>query len=100
MLGVIAKVLLFFALVIVGIAVALNATDKATWGTLAFSPPDPEPCFRYSETLKSRPVLTEVRWIWTTNGYGWGCHLEFGDASSGTVTPMPDSAGHRIFRAK
>ncbi len=97
MLGIIAKVLLFLALVAGGIAFALNATDAATWGTISFSQPDRAPCRAYADRLKSKPVLVEVRWIWSARAYGWGCYLEFSDDSKGTVTPMPNGDGVARF---
>lgn len=90
MIGLIAKVMFALGLVIAGIVFALDRTGVATIGTVGFSAPAVEPCHRYAEQrLQSRPVLTEVRWIWEPKDYGWGCYFEFGDDSKATITPMP-----------
>ena len=90
MVGLIFKVFLIIAVILAGIVVALDRTGTATWGTVSFRTPAVEPCRRYAEQrLQSKPVLTEVRWIWEPEEYGWGCYFEFSDDSKATITPMP-----------
>lgn len=89
MIGLIAKVLFALVLVVAAIVFALDRTRVATWGTVSFRTPAVEPCHRYATRLPSKPVLTEVRWIWEPDEYGWGCYFEFSDDSKATITPMP-----------
>ena len=90
MVGLIAKVLFALFLVIAGTVFALDRTGVATMGTVSLRSPSVEPCQRYAQQrLQTRPVLTEVRWIWEPQEYGWGCYFEFADDSKATITPMP-----------
>lgn len=89
MVGLIAKVMAICLLVVAGIVVALNYTGAATWGTISFTTPSREPCDRLASTFRNRPLLTEVRWAWKSDEYGWGCYYEFSDDSSAHITPFP-----------
>jgi hypothetical protein len=91
MVGLIVKILGFFAsLIVVGLLI-LNITNVWNPGTLSFTAPDVEPCKRWLEQHHpNRSVeLTEVRFIFTAKDYGWGCYFEFGDFDVETVSPMP-----------
>lgn len=90
MLGLIAKVMFALVVLVAGIVFALDRTGVATMGSVSFRTPAVEPCVRYAQQrLQSKPVVTEVRWIWEPQEYGWGCYYEFGDDSKATITPMP-----------
>ncbi|MEX2395347.1 MAG: hypothetical protein WD826_12810 [Actinomycetota bacterium] len=100
MIGLILKVLFFFALFIFGIAALLNFTDTMTWGTMSLSAPDVEPCRRVINERQEaarisggsvrEPELLQVRWIWSIAEYGWGCYIEWDDFEVETITPMPE----------
>jgi hypothetical protein len=91
-LGLIFKVLLFFAIIIFGLAALLNFTDTMTWGTMSLSTPDVAACQRFLDARGDtrRPELMQVRWIWSAKEYGWGCAYEWDDFEVETVTPMPE----------
>jgi hypothetical protein len=92
MVGLILKLIAFFAAVVLIALVALNATNVWNPGTLSLSAPDKGACERYAQaTFPKREIqLLEVRWIVTAQNYGWGCYFEFGDFDVLTVTPMPE----------
>jgi hypothetical protein len=91
-IGLLFKVFAFFAILIGGALVALNATNVWNPGTLSWSAPDRSICERYAAVNhKDRDIqLLEVRWVVTSQNYGWGCYFEFGDFEVETVTPMPE----------
>ena len=91
MIGLIFKILGFFAALIVGALIVLNITNVWNPGTLSLTAPDREACARYAAaTFPKREIqLMEVRWIVTAQNYGWGCYYEFGNFDVRTVTPMP-----------
>ena len=67
---------------IVGILYVLAWRDIAEPGYLSFTPPDAAVCRERVEQLTGRtdrPTYTEVRWVWRSKGYGWGCYYEFED---------------------
>jgi hypothetical protein len=90
-IGLIAKVLLFFAILITAALVILDLTGVAEHGTISLSQPSVEPCRRAVAALQppQHPVLVQVRWIWEPKGYGWGCFWENEDATRHTIVPMP-----------
>lgn len=92
MLGLIFKIGGFFTALILGALIILNITNAWNPGTLRLTAPGREPCVRYAvQHFEGRkPRLTEVRWIFTAQDYGWGCSFEFGDFDVRTVTPMPE----------
>jgi hypothetical protein len=91
MVGLIVKILGFFAGLIVIALLILNITNLWNPGTLSITAPDKEPCVRYAATHhKDRTIeLLVVRFVFTEQNYGWGCYFEFGDFDVETVTPMP-----------
>ncbi|MEX0875007.1 MAG: hypothetical protein WD646_06970 [Actinomycetota bacterium] len=91
MVGLILKVFFFISVLVVGTLVALNATNVWNPGTLRLTAPSVDACHRWAEINRPNDPteLVEVRWIWTSQNYGWGCHFEFGDFDVLTVTPMP-----------
>ncbi len=92
MVGLLAKILGFFAAVILVILLILNVTNVWDPGTLSVTAPDQAPCERYAAVHhKDRRIeLLQVRWVMTAENYGWGCYFEFGDFDVQTVTPMPE----------
>jgi hypothetical protein len=92
LIGLIAKIGLFFAAIIVALLVVLNMTNVWNPGTLRWTAPSVEPCRRYVAATfpRSEPQIVEVRWIWSAKNYGWGCHFEFGNLDVRTVSPMPE----------
>lgn len=92
MVGLIFKILGFFAAIIVGILLILNITNVWNPGTLSLTPPDRSACERYATTNfpKRNIQLMEVRFIFTAENYGWGCYYEFGNFDVRTVSPMPE----------
>jgi hypothetical protein len=91
MLGLLFKVFLFFAVIIFGVFAILDVTNVWNPGTLALTRPGVEPCQRYADQyLRDRkPHIVEVRWIMTSQNYGWGCYFEYDISDSITVSPMP-----------
>lgn len=91
MVGLIAKIGGFFAVLIFGTLILLNVTNVWNPGTVSLTAPDREPCERYAvQHFKGRKIqLTQVRWVFTAQDYGWGCYFEFGNFEVRTVTPMP-----------
>lgn len=92
MIGLIFKVFAFFGILIAAALIALNITNVWNPGTISLTTPDVEPCRRWLEANhRGRTTeLVQVRWIWTTQNYGWGCYVEFSDFDVITVTPMPE----------
>jgi hypothetical protein len=98
--GLIFKVLFFFALFIFGVAALLNFTDTVTWGTMSLAAPDVAPCQRVinerQEAARAagksarEPEILQVRWVWSQYEYGWGCYIEWDDFEVETITPMPE----------
>lgn len=91
MVGLIFKILGFFAgLILIGLVI-LNVTNTWNPGTLSVTAPDKEPCERYAAAYfpKRDIQLLQVRWVMTMKDYGWGCYYEFGNFEVITVTPMP-----------
>lgn len=91
MVGLIFKILGFFAGLILITLLILNITNAWNPGTLSVTAPSREPCERYAAAnFPEREIqLMEVRFIWTAKDYGWGCYYEFGNFDVQTVTPMP-----------
>jgi hypothetical protein len=91
-LGLIFKIGVFFAILIGGALIALNALNIWNPGTLSWTAPDRGICERYAvANFPDREIqLLEVRWVITAQNYGWGCYYEFGDFEVETVTPMPE----------
>lgn len=91
MIGLIAKVLLFFLILIAAAGVLLAVTGVAKPGTISLTQPDVAPCRRAVAALQppQNPVYVQVRWVWEPKAYGWGCFWETEDAVRRTIAPMP-----------
>jgi hypothetical protein len=91
MVGLIFKLLGFFAVIIFGALLILNITNVWDPGTLSVTAPDRSACETYAMTnFPDREIqLMEVRFIFTAENYGWGCYYEFGNFEVETVSPMP-----------
>lgn len=89
MIRTIIKTVVIITVLVVGTLWVLNALDIAKPGTIAYNAPDREPCRRLPEAKGA--FLINARWIWTLDGYGWGCTYEYDSpvGRTATVVPMP-----------
>jgi hypothetical protein len=88
-IGLIVKLWLFIIGLVVVVLVVLNLTGTFKPGTLSFRKPDGAPCQRIAAADPQHPHIAEVRWIWNSKSYGWGCYFEYDISDSRTITPMP-----------
>ena len=89
MIGLIVKLWLFIAVLVVAVLVVLNLTGVFKPGTISFRKPDVAPCQRAIAGEKRTPNVIEVRWLWEPKHYGWGCYYEYDISDTRTIAPMP-----------
>jgi hypothetical protein len=89
MIGLIFKLWLGIAVVLLAILVILNLTGVLKPGTISLTTPNVAPCQRAIANDKVKPHVVEVRWLWEPKAYGWGCYFEYDISDTRTITPMP-----------
>ncbi len=71
------------ALILMAVPLVLAALGIARPGTILSLPTVTE-CRKRVAGNARRPSSVAVRWIWSSDGYGWGCRYGYADGSTGT----------------